>query len=394
MNLEEGFKKINGTVEVEVQGFFTERYINLCKINNINIWNIKTIGSGIVRFTIAIKDFKKLRTITKKTKCKVKILNKKGVYFKLFKYRKRRLVILLITIFLTLCIVSTSFIWNIEIIGNTYISTEDIASALEESGLSVGKNKIGIKTKKIINNLRVALPDIAWVGIDIEGTNAYVNIVEKTKLPSSAVNENAIGDIISDKSGVIEKIVAENGTPILTQGDYVEEGRILIEGKIYSDTIETKDVTAKGIITLNTEYEYKNEYYYKIQEKSYTGKIKYSVGIDINNNENYINYLDKSLKYDIIKNSSDINIFGNNIAFCLYKFNIYDLVDVMITREDILQKAQEEAQAYMNNDVIPNIRNGKINSSEIIIDYEDEEKISLRVIYKVTEEVGYFRERE
>ena len=39
MNLEEGIKKISGTVEVEVQGFFTERYINLCKINNINIWN-------------------------------------------------------------------------------------------------------------------------------------------------------------------------------------------------------------------------------------------------------------------------------------------------------------------------------------------------------------------
>ena len=77
MNLEEGIKKISGTVEVEVQGFFTERYINLCKINNINIWNIKTIGGGIVRFSIAIKDFKKLRKISKKTKCKVKILNAK-----------------------------------------------------------------------------------------------------------------------------------------------------------------------------------------------------------------------------------------------------------------------------------------------------------------------------
>ena len=74
MNLEEGIKKINGTVEVEVVGFFTERYINLCKINNIKIWNIQTIGSGIVRFNIAIKDFKQLRKITKKTKCKVKIL--------------------------------------------------------------------------------------------------------------------------------------------------------------------------------------------------------------------------------------------------------------------------------------------------------------------------------
>ena len=159
------------------------------------------------------------------------------------------------------------------------------------------------------------MPDVAWIGVDIEGTNAYVNIVEKTKLPDSAINENAIGDIVSDKSGIIEKIVAENGTPILSAGDYVEEGRILIEGKIYSDLLETKDVTAKGIVVLKTQYEYKSDYYYNIQEKEYTGETKYSIGISVNNKENYINYLDKSLKYDIIKDSNEIKLFGNTFFF-------------------------------------------------------------------------------
>lgn len=394
MKLEDGIKKISGTIEVEIEGFFTERYINLCKINNINIWNIKTIGGGIVRFNIAIKDFKKLKSITRKTKCKVKILSKKGVYFKLFKYRKRRFAIVLVLSFILLCIASTSFIWNVEIIGNKYIPTEQIYNALNEAGISVGKNKLGIKTKKVITNLRVMLPDIAWIGIDIEGTNAYVNIVEKTKLPQQSVSENTVGDIISDKCGVINKIVVENGTPILSAGEYVEEGRILIEGKIYSNTIDTKDVTAKGIVMLDTEYEYKGEYLYLIDEKSYTGKTKYSVGIDINNNENYINYLDKSLKYDIIKNSSDINLFGNKISFSLYKFNIYDLIKKQLSKDDIIQMAKDDAQKYMDNQILPSLKNAKINSSEVIIDYENEEKISLRVIYKVTEEVGYFRERK
>lgn len=393
MNLEEGIKKINGTVEVEIEGFFTERYINLCKINNIKIWDIKTIGGGVVRFCIAIKDFKKLRPITKKTKCKVKILSKKGIYFKLFKYRKRRLAFLLLTIFIALCVISTTFIWNVEIIGNSYISNEEIYSALNESGISVGKSKLGINTKKIITNLRVLVPDIAWAGIDIEGTNAYISIVEKTKLPQSAINENSIGDIISDKSGIIEKIVAENGTPILKAGEYVEEGRILIEGKIYSNTLETKDVTAKGIVTLNTEYEYKNEYNYKIYEKQYNGKVKYSIGVDINNKENYINYLDKSLKYDIIKNSSSINLFGNEVSFNFYKFNIYDLVEKQISKDEIIQKAKKDADDYINNEVLPKTRNAKINGSEVFIDYEDEEKVSLRVVYSITEEIGYFRER-
>jgi len=237
------------------------------------------------------------------------------------------------------------------------------------------------------------VPDIAWAGIDIEGTNVYISIVEKTKLPQSAINENSIGDIISDKSGIIEKIVAENGTPILKAGEYVEEGRILIEGKIYSNTLETKDVTAKGIVTLNTEYEYKNEYNFRVDEKQYNGKVKYSVGVDINNKENYINYLDKSLKYDIIKNGSSINLFENEISFNFYKFNIYDLVEKQVSKDEIIEKAKLDAQDYINNEVLPKTRNAKINNSEVFIDYEDEEKVSLRVVYNITEEIGYFRER-
>ena len=36
--------------------------------------------------------------------------------------------------------------------------------------------------------------------------------------------------------------------------------------------LDTKDVTAKGKVILKTQYEYKNEYNYNVQEKEYTGK--------------------------------------------------------------------------------------------------------------------------
>ncbi len=393
MELEDGIKRIKGIVEVEIQGFFTERFINLCRINNIKIWNIKNIVSGIVRFTIAIKDFKKLKSIARKTKCKVKIISKRGLYFEIFKYRKRAIAFILLILFICLSIFSTTFIWDIEISGNSYISTEKIYNALKESGIYIGKNKVGIKTKKVINSLRVELPDIAWAGIDIEGTKANVKIVEKTKLPDTAINEDSIGDIISDKSGTIDKIVVENGTPILKAGDYVEEGRILIEGKIYSDFLDTKDVTAKGQIILKTQYEYKSVYNYTIEEKEYTGENKYSIGIDINDKENYINYLDKSLKYDIIKNSNEFKLFGNKIAFSTYKFRIYNLKTVKRTRENIMTSIDSDAQNYMETEILPNLRNPQIINKEIIIDSEDEEKINVRVVFDVREEVGYFRER-
>ncbi len=393
MELEEGINRINGTIEVEIQGFFTERFINLCKINNIKIWNIKNIVSGIVRFSIALKDFKKLKNISKKTKCKIKIISKRGLYFKFFKYRKRRLAFLLILIFIIISIASTTFIWDIDVSGNVYVSEEKIYNALKEAGLYVGRNKIGLKTKKVINSLRVNLSDIAWAGIEIDGTHVHVKVVEKTKLPDSAVSEDSIGDIISDKSGIIEKITVENGTSILSVGEYVEEGRILIEGKIYSEFLETKDVTAKGTVILKTQYVYKNEYNYNVQEKEYTGKKKYSIGIGINDKENYINYLDKSLNYDIIKSSKDINLFGNKISFILYRFDIYNLKDIVLTKEQLIEQANIDCEEYINNEILPNTKNGEVLDKNLIIEYEDENKICVKVEINVLEEVGYFKER-
>lgn len=393
MELEDGIKRIKGIVEVEIQGFFTERFINLCRINNIKIWNIKNVVNGIVRFSIAIKDFKKIKPISKKTKCKVKIISKKGVYFKLFKYRKRSLAFILILLFLILSTLSTTFIWNIEVVGNMYIPTENIYSALKDSGLYVGRNKIGLKTKKVINEMRVELTDIAWMGIEIDGTHAKVKVVEKTKLPESAVNENTIGDIVSDKSGVIEKIVVENGTAILEAGDYVEEGRILIEGKIYSKFLEPKDVSAKGIVTVKRQYEYKKEYPYTVMEKEYNKKAKYSIGFTLNDKENYINYLDKSLKYDIIKNSKEISIFNNKLSLTLYRFNIYDEKSITRSDEQIEELARNEAQDYIEKTVLPDLRSPKITNKELIIDSKDEDKICVRMVYDIVEEIGYFKER-
>ncbi len=392
MDLEEGIKRINGTVKVEIQGFFTERYINLCKINNVKIWDVQNIAGGIVRFTIAIKDFKKLKSITKRTKCKVKILNKKGLYFKLFKYRKRRLVLLLLASFFILCIIANSFVWNIKIVGNNYIETQRIENALKESGLYVGKNKIGFKSKDVTNNIRVLEPDISWIGIDIEGTKAIVKVVEKTKTKKDN-NLNKIGDIVSDKSGTIEKIVVENGTAIPNVGDYIEEGRILIEGKMYSKYMDVKDVRASGTIVISKEYEYEKEYSYKTYEKEYIDKLKYSIGLTINNNEFYINYLDKSLSYDIIKEGSSINIFGNNISFDLYKFNIYNNIEIEQTKEDIIELAKKEAEEYINVEVLPNCINGAVENSDVVILNEDEEKINIKVVYDITQEIGCFKER-
>ena len=85
MGLSDNIQNMFGVVTVQIEGFFTERFINLCRITNVRIWDVRNIVKGIVRFKMKVSDFKKLRPIAKKTKCKVTIKEKDGIYFKMFK---------------------------------------------------------------------------------------------------------------------------------------------------------------------------------------------------------------------------------------------------------------------------------------------------------------------
>lgn len=209
-----------GYATISVEGYFIERFINICISKNILLWNMKRKKSSFLFTNIAIKDFKKIRQIAKTTKCHVKIEKKKGLPFLLHRYKKRKIFIGLL-IAITLIIFGLSnFVWNIEITGENNISKEELLNELNQYGLKTGILKTKVNTKEIINNIRLNRDDIAWIGMKIKGTNIIVEVVEADKKPE-IVNENEYCNIVSDKEGVITKINVQNGTALTKVGDIV-----------------------------------------------------------------------------------------------------------------------------------------------------------------------------
>lgn len=89
-----------------------------------------------------MQDFKKLKQIAKKTQCKVKINNKKGMPFLMNKYRKRKIFLACLMV-ITIVLYGTSrFIWNIQIEGIDRVSEDEIRTTLKEMGLEIRKKKI------------------------------------------------------------------------------------------------------------------------------------------------------------------------------------------------------------------------------------------------------------
>ena len=207
---------ILGFVDIVVEGYYIERFINICATKNIFLWNLKIDKSTILYARVGRQDFKKLKNVCKKTQCKMKINHKKGLSFVLHQYKKRKVFVVLLVFILLTVIALSNFIWNIEVTGNDTIKEEEILQVAKESGLSIGKFKNSIDTKEVINRLRLERDDIAWVGIEIKGTNIIIKIVEADMKPE-IIDEEEYCNIVADKPCMILKVNAAKNNSSTTQ---------------------------------------------------------------------------------------------------------------------------------------------------------------------------------
>lgn len=302
---------ITGYVKIKVESYFIERFINICISKNILLWNMKREKSTILYANISIKDYRRLKEVCKKTKSKINIENKKGLPFILHRYRKRKIFLALLATVVLALIITSNFIWNIEVIGNTNISKEEIIAELENQGLKPGISKTKIDANSIINKIRLNRDDIAWIGIKLEGTNAIIEIKETDKAPE-IIDENDYCNIISNKTASITKMNVQNGTAAACVGDIVKEGDVLVHGYLEGKYTGMRYVHAKADIEAKVWYSKKEKFYYSQEIEVPTGKEEKKYTLNISNLK--INLFRKKSKFENYNKTSEnkkLKLFSN-----------------------------------------------------------------------------------
>ena len=220
---------LKGYVNIDVQGYYIQRFINACVSKGVFLWNLKPKKSTYINVNVEIADFKKLREIAKTTKCKIKINGRRGLPFILNRYRKRKIFFIFLIVIMMFIYGESRFVWNIEVEGIERISKEEILSSLENNGLKIGAMKSKVKVNEIINNIRLERNDIAWMSIKLDGTNVIVQIAETTEKPE-IIPFDEYCNIVSKKDAEIMKVTATTGTIVAKPGEQVTAGSILIGG--------------------------------------------------------------------------------------------------------------------------------------------------------------------
>ena len=377
---------ILGYVNIEVEGYFTERFINICNSKKIFLWNMKRKHSTIIRVNIGIRDFKRIKEIAKKTKCRVKIQKKKGIPFILHKYKKRKIFAIFFILLIIAVIALSNFVWNIEVIGNDKISAEEIIKDLADDNFKVGTSKTNLNTKNIIDKIRLKRSDLAWMGIEIKGTNAIVKIVEADLKPD-IIKEEEYCNIVATKDAMIVKINAQNGTAVVKEGDIVTKGTVLIQGWLEGQFTGIRYVHANGEVQAKVWYSQKISVPLKQNKKVKTGKEENKYSVKINNFEiNLIKGVPKFQNYDTIETSKKLKLFSdfylpieiNQKTYQEYEeqeitYSIEEAKEFGITQVDESLKEQIEGKQVTNK---------KINAEQM------EANIEVEVIYEVLESIG------
>ena len=377
---------MTGYLDIVVEGYYIERFINICNSRQIFLWNIRKDNSITLYASIEAKRFKDLKDICKRTKCKVKIKNKKGFPFTVKKYKKRKVFLILLLIIILAIIALSRFIWNIEVEGNVDISKEEIMQLAEDHGLAIGASKGKIDTKEIINNIRLERDDIAWVGIDIKGTNAIIKIVEADEKPE-IVNEDEYCNIVADKDAIITKVSAQNGTPLVKEGDVVTKGDIIIAGWLEGKYTGRQYVHSQGEVQARVWYTTTEKIALKETKKIETGNIENKYSVKINNFQ--IN-LHKSLpnfqKYDTIEENKKLRLFSNfylPLELVTYTYKEYEEVVVVHSFEEAKQMGIDRAAETLKE----NIEGKKVLDKQVQVKAEAE-YIEVQVTYEVEENIG------
>ena len=378
---------IFGYLSLKIEGYYIERFINICKNNKIFIWNLKRKEDIKLKLNANINDFKKICQIARKTKCKVKIESKKGLPFKIHKYKKRKIFLILLIVIILLIALSSNYIWNVEIQEENGLEMENIEENIENAGLKVGALKSKIDTKEIINKIRLERNDVAWMGIELKGTNAIVKLVKADEKPQ-IIDEDDYCNIVSNKAGIITKINAASGTANVKVGDTVNVGDVLINGWMEGKYTGIRYVHSKGEIEAKVWYTKSKNVKYSTIERKETGNIEEKYAIKFNNFKiNLHKGVSKFKNYDTIETEEKIRLFSDfYLPISIIKTTNKEIEEIQKNYqvEEAKNVGIQELQEELDREIEDKskIINKNINT------YEKEDSVDVYVTYEVLENIG------
>ena len=202
----------------------------------------------------------------------VKCFAMRGLPAFCYRYRTRVGAFLGAAFAIVLTILSSRFIWQIDVVGNARLSDEEVLAVLESEGVFEGAYIGKIDPLSVANRCVMASDEIAWMSVNIVGNCVEAVVLEYN---NKEVEEKDLmpSNVVATKSGIVRRIELESGVAVVKEGSVVSEGQLLISGVNQLRNESYIYQPAKGKVFVETLNEITVERSLLGEKKVYSGKV-------------------------------------------------------------------------------------------------------------------------
>lgn len=359
-----------GTILFKINDPYTEKLLNFCRVNEITLKRIKKVNAECTA-TCFYKDYAFLEEWAKKNNISITPVKKRGVPFKLKKYRYRWGIAVGMFLFAFCLVGSQFFVLDISVEGNSTVETKTIINELDKLGVSKFKfiPSIDFRIKK--HEALLSMPKLSWLTINHQGCRLFVKVTEKEA--DVYIKDTEICDIVASDTGLILHMEVYNGTKVTDKNYTVEKGDVLVKGEFLNKLEEVTKVHADAKVIAQVQFEKTISLNMKDSIKDYTGKktIRY-----------YIDFFSLKLplfiatpvkgEYDYYSDSFPIYCFGKKLPIGIIKieYEYYTLLKEKVDKIECKSKIENEFLRYEALEL----------SDCVILDRKDKETVKNGVI--------------
>lgn len=157
----EWVKRLQGYVKIRVWGFAPQRFINLCSNKGILLWNIEK-QEDVYTMCIGLRSFYELRPIARKTKVRVVISERYGLPFFVPGMLRRKAFLAGLFLAVAFWLISSLFVWDIQVTGNYQVTDDVFYSFLEQEGIHTGMRRSELNIGELEKQIRRKFSQVTW----------------------------------------------------------------------------------------------------------------------------------------------------------------------------------------------------------------------------------------
>jgi len=143
-----------------------------------------------------------------------------------------------------LYIVSSRFVWDVRVTGNELLTERQVEETLRTCGFGVGSYLGSFKADRLENKVLMTNDALSWISVNMKGTVAYVQIREAIHKPKAESDTPA--NLVADTGGQIVRVELERGNVVVSAGQWVGAGDLLVSGLYDSEQVGIRYTHAEG----------------------------------------------------------------------------------------------------------------------------------------------------